>query len=337
MRRLLAIASILLVSFAALPRANADPVEDFYKGKQIRAIVGLPAGNEYDTWVRLLARHWGNFIPGHPTFIVQNMPGAGQIVAANYVYNIAEKDGTVLTMTERSLPYQVLLGDPNLRFDPQKFNWIGSPEQTNRGCAAIDGAPVQKASDLFDKELLMGGDGAGTSVTNTPILLAKLLGMKFKLIDGYASGVDIVVAMERGELGGICQTISGLNATRPGWIASGKFKVLFTMEHDPVPGLNVPTIYEFTKTDDQRQVIGLYDSSLELGRPIIAPPGVPADRVTALRRSFDAMMADPAFQAEAKQLGFELTLRKGEVLQAFVDQLMATPKDVIERVRALSK
>ncbi|HWG05475.1 MAG TPA: tripartite tricarboxylate transporter substrate-binding protein [Beijerinckiaceae bacterium] len=337
MRGILAITSLFLAAFTQLPRAHADPVEDFYKGKQIRAIVGLPPGNDYDTWVRLLARHWGDFIPGHPTFIVQNMPGAGQIVAANYLYNIADKDGTVVTMTERSLPYQVLLGDPNLRFDPQKFNWIGSPEQTNRGCAAIEGAPVQKAVDLFTHELLMGGDGAGTSVTNTPILLAKLLGMKFKLIDGYPSGVDIVLAMEKGELGGICQTIAGLEATRPGWIKSGKFKVLFTMEHAPVPGLDVPTIYDFTKTDEQRQIIGLYDSSLELGRPIIAPPGVPADRVTALRRSFEAMMADPAFQADAKSQGYVLTLRKGEMLQSFVDQLMATPKSVIQKVKELTQ
>ena len=337
MRRISTIVSILLFLFAALPRAHADAVEDFYKGKQIRAIVGLPPGNDYDTWVRLLARRWGNFIPGHPTFIVQNMPGAGQIVAANYLYNIAEKDGTVLTMTERSLPYQALLGTPNLRFDPRKFNWIGSPEQTNRACAAIEGAPVQSAADLFKSELLMGGDGAGTSVTNTPILLAKLLGMKFKVIDGYASGSQILLAMEKGELGGICQTTAGLENARPGWIDSGKFKILFTMEHDPVPELHVPTIYQFTKTDEQRQIIGLYDSSLELGRPLIAPPDVPADRVAALRRSFDAMMADPAFQAEAKSMGYALTLRKGEVLQTFVDRLMATPKSVVEKVKELTQ
>ena len=337
MRKILTFALVLSASLAQLPRARADAVKDFYAGKQIRAIVGLPPGNDYDTWVRLLARHWGDFIPGHPTFIVQNMPGAGQIIAANYIYNQAPRDGTVITMTERSLPYQVLIGTPNLRFDPQKFNWIGSPEQTNRACAAIAGAPVQKAEDLFTHELLMGGDGAGTSVTNTPLLLSKLLGMKFKVIDGYASGTQIVLAMEKGELGGICQTTAGLENVRPGWIASGKFKILFTMEHDPVPELHVPTIYQFTKTDEQRQIIGLYDSSLELGRPLIAPPDVPADRVEALRRSFDAMMADPAFLADAHKLKFHITLRKGEALQSFVDQLMATPKSVVEKVKELTQ
>ncbi|HWG05476.1 MAG TPA: hypothetical protein VG271_10720 [Beijerinckiaceae bacterium] len=336
MRKILMLALALSVSFGWLPRARADAVEDFYKGKQIRAIVGNPAGGDYDNWVRLLTRHWGDFIPGHPSFLVQNMPGAGQIIATNWLYNVADHDGTVLGMTERSLPYQVLLGDSNLRFDPQKFNWLGSPEQTNRACAAIEGAPVQKASELFDHELLMGGAGAGTSVSNTPILLSKLLGMKFKLIEGYGSAENVVLAMEKGELGGVCQTTAGLESSRPGWIKSGKFKILFTMEHDPVPGLNAPTIYDFTKTDNQRQIISLYDSSLELGRPLIAPPGVPAERINALRRSFDAMTADPAFLADAKQMGYHITLRKGEVLQNFVDQLMATPKSVIDQVRQLA-
>src|ERR1700760_3031398 len=135
------------------------------------------------------------------------MPGAGQIIATNWLYNVADRDGTVLGMTERSLPYQVLLGDTNLRFDSRQFNWLGSPEQTNRACVAISGAPVQKTSDLFDHELLMGGAGAGTSVTNTPVLLSKLLGMKFKLIEGYGSAENVVLAMEKGELGGVCQTI----------------------------------------------------------------------------------------------------------------------------------
>jgi tripartite-type tricarboxylate transporter receptor subunit TctC len=337
MRRILVIVAILSASLASLPGANADPVEDFYKGRQIRAIVGNPTGGDYDNWVRLLTRHWGDFIPGHPSFIVQNMPGAGQIIATNFLYNIADRDGTVVGMTERSLPYQVLLGDPNLRFDPRKFNWIGSPEQTNRACAAIAGAPVQKASDLFEHELIVGGAGAGTSVTNTPVLLSKLLGMKFKLIEGYGSAENIALAMEKGELQGLCQTVAGLRSSRPGWIEAGRFKILFTMEHDPVPGLDAPTIYEFTKTDEQARIISLYDSSLELGRPLIAPPGVPPERVTALRRSFDAMMADPDFQADAKRMGYELTLRKGEVLQGFVDELMATPKDLIEKVQELIK
>ena len=328
----------LVVACSGAPRAGlADPVEDFYKGKQIRAIVGLDAGSDYDVWMRLATRHWGKFIPGHPTFVVSNMPGAGQIVATNYIANIAEKDGTVIGTTERNLPYQLLLGDPNIHFDPVKLNWIGSPENTNRVCAAIAGVPVQKASDLFDKELIVGGGGSGSSISNTPILLNKLLGMKFKLVEGYNTSQNIFLAMERGEAQGLCQTLAGLKSTRPGWIEQGKLKLLFSMERESIPELGIPTIYEFTKTDEQRNIIGLYDSNLELGRPLIAAPGVPAERITALRRAFDAMTADPEFIAEAEKLGFKVTLRRGEELQATVAKMMATPRDIIEKTIALTK
>ena len=334
-----AVAMMSLLAGLALAPAlvHADPIEDFYKGRQMKAIVGNPPGGDYDNWVRLLVRHWGRFIPGKPNFIVQNMPGAGQIIATNFIANSAEKDGSVVGMTERALPYLSLMGDPNVRFDPRKINWIGSPEQTNRGCFVIEGAPVQKAEDLFSKEALMGGAGAGTSVTNTPILLNKLLGMKFKLVEGYGSAENVVLAMEKGELHGLCQTVAGIRNSKPGWIESGKLKVLFTMEHDPVPGLNVPTIYQFAKTEEQKEIISLYDSSLELGRPIIAPPGVPPERVEALRRSFDAMLADPEFRADAAKLNFRLTLRKGEDLQEIARRLMATPKATVERVLSLTK
>ncbi|HWG05474.1 MAG TPA: tripartite tricarboxylate transporter substrate-binding protein [Beijerinckiaceae bacterium] len=337
MRRSLAIVTFLFAGFVCAHPTAADPAEDFYKGRQIRFIVGFPKGTDYDNWARLIARHWGSFLPGHPNLTVEDMPGAGEIAATNYLYNVASRDGTVVLMTERTLPYLSLTGAPNIRFDPTKFNWIGSPEQSNRVCVAIAGAKVQNAADLFEYELVVGGDGAGTSVTNTPILLSKLLGMKFNLIEGYSSAEHIVIAMRHGELQGICQTLAGLRSAWPGWIERGRLKVLFSLEHDPVPGLNAPTIYQFTDSAEQSQIIDLYDSSLELGRPIIAPPGVPADRVEALRRSFDAMMDDPAFKDDAENSRFMLTLRKGEVLQDFVDQLMATPKDLVTKAKAMTQ
>jgi tripartite-type tricarboxylate transporter receptor subunit TctC len=326
-----------MIWFQGFTPARADSVEDFYRGRQVRLIVGNPAGSLYDIWGRLMARHWGDFLPGRPNFVVQNMPGAGQIVAANYIYNIADKDGTVVALSERALPYRALIGDPNIRFDPRKFNWIGSTDSINRVCTSIAGTPVQKATDLFEHELLVGGDGAGSNISNTPNMLAKLLGMKFKVVEGYDSGEHIILAMEKGELQGICDTLTDLRSARPGWIEQGKFKILFSLERDPVPGLNAPTAYEFTKTEEQRQVLSLYNSSVEFGRPTIAPPGIPSERVTALRRSFDAMMSDPAFAADAHQLGFTLTLRKGEVLQSLAEKLMETPKDVIQRTIALTR
>jgi tripartite-type tricarboxylate transporter receptor subunit TctC len=317
--------------------ARADAIEDFYKGRQMRAIVGYPAGSDYDNWMRLLTRHWGRFIPGRPNIIVQNMPGAGQIIATNYLANSAEKDGSVVGMTDRAHPYLSLLGDANIRVDMRSFNWIGSPEQTNRGCFAIAGAPAQTAQELFSKEIIVGGAGAGSSVSNTPVLLNRLLGMKFKMIEGYSGSEAIMLATERGELHGLCQTVGGIRHTRPGWIEQGKLKVLFTLEHDPVPDLKAPTIYEFAKTDEQKAIISLYDSSLELGRPLVAPPGVPAERVEVLRRSFDVMMADAEFLSDAAKLHYEITPRKGERLQQIVADIMATPKPIIERSQELLK
>ncbi len=294
-------------------------VEDFYRGKQIRASGG--AGGDYDIWMRLITAI------GASSFSRRRLRRriyAGRRPDRRHQLHCqsgAEKDGTVVSTTERNLPYQLLLGDKNIRFDPQKLNWIGSPESTNRVCAALAGVPVRKASDLFEHELIVGGGGAGSAVSNTPILLNKLLGMKFKLVEGYNTSQNILLAMERGELQGLCQTLAGLKSTRPGWIEQGKLKILFTLEHDPVPGLGAPTIYDFTKTDEQREIIALYDSNLELGRPLIAPPGVPPERIMALRRAFDAMTADADFQADAAKQGYQVTLRRGEELQATVDKL----------------
>lgn len=332
-RAILASAAVVL----GIGAAAADPVADFYSGKQMHAIVGNPAGGDYDIWVRMLARHWGDHIPGHPTFVVENMPGAGQIIATNYMFNSAPRDGTYVAMTERALPYLQLLGDKNIRFDPAKFNWLGSPESTNRVCVAMQGGPVRRAEDLFDHELLVGGAGAGTSVTNTPTLLSKLLGMKFKVVEGYGSAENVVMAMERGELQGICQTIGGLESTRPGWLAQGKFQLLFSMERQPLSGFDVPTIYKFAKTQEQADALQLFDSSIELGRPVIATPGVPADRVAALRSSFAETVNDPAFRAEADKLHYKLTLTRGEDLQAMVQHLSETPKKTIDLLKSLTQ
>ncbi len=334
-RKILAATLTVLGALAPIS-LRADAIEDFYKGRQMKAIVGNPPGGDYDNWMRLLVRHWPRFIPGKPSFIVQNMPGAGQIIASNFIANIAERDGSVVGLTERALPYLWLLGDQNIRFDPRSLNWIGSPEQTNRGCFVTSNAPAVTAEQLFTKEILVGGAGAGTSVTNTPILLSKLLGLKFKLVEGYSSAEHVVLAMERGELHGICQTVAGIRSSKADWIEQGRLKVLFTLEHDPVPGLNAPTIYQFTKTQEQRDIISLYDSSLELGRPLIAPPGVPPERVEALRRSFDAMLVDREFLEDAKRARFEITPRKGEKLQQVVENIIATPRQIVERIKSLT-
>ena len=182
MEALTLLLSLTLAALAAPTRAQS--VEDFYKGRQIRFISGYGPGTDYDFWARLMSRHWGRFIPGNPSFNVEYMPGGGQVIAANYLYNVAEKQGATILMFERSLPWYALTGgDSNIKFDPAGFNWIGSGEQTNRVCAAMAGAPVQSARELFEKELIVGGAGAGSGFSQTPTLLSKLLGMKFKLVE----------------------------------------------------------------------------------------------------------------------------------------------------------
>ena len=310
---------------------------DFYRGRQIKVIVSTVAGGDYDNWMRLIARHWARHIPGEPTFLIQNMPGAGGIVAANSFYHTAPRDGATIAMIGRNLPFQALIKAEGIRFDPSKFIWIGSPELSGRICIAAETAAVKKAEDLLTTELIVGGAGAGTAVSTTPKLLASLLGMKFRVVEGYGSANGAQHAMEKGEVNGICQTVSALRAFRPGWLESGKLRVLFNMERAPLPEFGAPSILSFAKTPEQRQILTLYSSSVELGRPIIAPPDTPADRVEILRRSFASTLSDPAFLEEASRLKFDVSLVRGEELKTLIDELSATPPAVLKRVDELTR
>ena len=196
-------------------------------------------------------------------------------------------------------------------------------------------ARVQKAEDLFEHELIVGGTGAGSTVTETPNLLRGLLGMKFKVVEGYVKPQDAQFAIESGELDGLCTTAQSFRNFRPDWVRNGVVRVLFTLEKDPVPWLGAPTVYKFVKTTEQRQTLDFFSSSIEMGRPMLLPPEVPAERVTALRRAFDATVNDPQFRDEAKRMGFDITLRTGEELQALVQAAKDTPPEIIERVAKL--
>jgi tripartite-type tricarboxylate transporter receptor subunit TctC len=318
---------------AATGAADAQPANEFFQGKQIRFVLGAAPGQDYDVWARFLARHLPRHIPGHPTFVVQNMPGAGHMRAANWLYNIAPRDGTVWGSVSRNIPAVGLQHLSGVQFDPLKFNWIGSPELTNRGCIAkIDNPRVKSAADLFEHELVVGGTGAGSTVTETPKLLRGLLGMKFKVVEGYAKPQDGQFAMERGELEGMCATVQSLRNFRPQWFKDGTAHVLFTLEHEPVPWTKAPSIYQFVKTEEQRKVLEYFSSSIEYGRPLLLPPEVPADRVQLLRRAFDATVKDQAFLEEAHKLGMDVTPRTGEQLQALIRRASEAPPDIVERV-----
>lgn len=333
---IIAAGSLAAVAWAGLAGSvPAQSVADFYKDKTITFIIGSSPGGNYDTWARMMSRHWGRHIPGNPNFVAQNMPGGGHIKAANHLYNLAPKDGTVVGTISRNIPTRAVLNHPAVKYDPVNFNWIGSPELSNRVCIAMAGGKVKTAKDLFENELLVGGAGAGTAVSTTPNLLRGLLGMKFKLIEGYSGATDVVLAMERGEVQGICQTYGAFLQSRPDWVKTGKAHVLFNLESEPIAGTKIPSVFQFATTQEQKTILAFYSSNMEIGRPTLAPPGLPKERVEALRRSFDATMKDPKLVEEARKQGLEVRPLTGEVIQKRIAGLAATPSDLVTKTEKL--
>ena len=330
------LAALLFLAISALGAA-AQTVEEFYRGKTVRFIIHSTAGGDYDAWSRLVSRYMTKYLPGNPTFLPQNMPGAGGITAANALYSTLPKDGSVIGMIGRNLPFQALTNVANVRYDPRKFNWIGSPEYSNIVCVVSGDAPVKTAQEAFEKELLMGGAGAGTAVSTMPVFLNKLLGIKFRLVEGYAGSSAVWLAIERKEVHGVFLTLAAVQAARPGGIESGAVRILFNMEPDPAPGTNAPSIFQFTKNAEQRRLLKLMSISNELGRPILAPPEVPADRVAALRQAFDMAMKDPELIAEATRARLSIAVTSGEALTKLVNDLMSSPKELVEKMEELTR
>jgi tripartite-type tricarboxylate transporter receptor subunit TctC len=329
------IIGIAALVVAATTPAPADPVEDFYRGKQVRIVTGAVAGDGYDLWSRMLARHMGRHIPGRPSMIVQNMPGAGTVIAANHVFNVAPKDGTVIGSFSRSLPAQALLNRPNIKYDPRRFGWVGSPESINRVCAVGQKAKAQSIDDLFTHELVVGGIGPSQMPTYVPMMLNKMLGTKFRVVEGYGSTNGIILAIERGEVEGICMSSSTLLGPRVDLVEKGVLKILFNVEEKPMPvPPGVPTI--FTRfNDEQRQIVGLINAAIEFGRPFAAPPGVPLERLAALQAALKATVVDPEFVAEAKKLKFLITYTSPQDMQALAERMYATPKAIVDAAAAL--
>jgi tripartite-type tricarboxylate transporter receptor subunit TctC len=333
----MAAALVLAVGALALRApAAAQTADEFYKGRQIRLIVGTAAGQDYDSWARLLGRHLPRFLPGNPTFVVENMPGAGHILATNYLFNLAPRDGSAIGMVSRNMTEAAILKLPNVRFDPARFNWIGSPELNHRVLFVNAASGFERVSDLFERELIIGTPGGFQGVSAAPILLKNLLHMRLKIIQGYHSPGDVILAMARREVDGIVQSVGAPEGARRQWIESGQMRVMFNMEHERVAGLAAPTIFEFIKSEEERQVMTFFSSSMELGRPLMAPPGVPAERVAKLRSAFDAVAKDPAFLQEAAAMGFEVSPQTGAEIAARIAAVLATPRAIVEQTQRVS-
>jgi tripartite-type tricarboxylate transporter receptor subunit TctC len=327
-----------LIALASAVPAHAQSVEEFYRNRAVTILVGFTAGGGYDLYARLLGRHIGRHVPGNPTIVVQNMPGAGSLKATQFVYSVAPKDGTVLATVSRGMVTEPLLNDA--KFDATKLSWLGSITSETSVCATWHTSPVKTWPDMFAREFTLGGSATGADPDTFALILRNLLGARVKLVTGYPGGNDINLAMERGEVEGRCGwSWTSIKSQKTDWLRDRKISLLaqFGMEkHADLP--DVPLVLERATNDEQRQVLRLLIAGQFVGRPFFAPPELPDDRKGALRQAFDATMKDPQFLAEAGRLDMEISPIAAAVVDEFLADLYRSPKEIVRKAAsAISK
>jgi len=316
----------------ALPAHAADPVADFYAGKTVRVLVGFSAGGGYDLYARTLARHMARHIPGQPTLLAQNVPGAGSLKAVNYLYNAAPKDGTVIATFARGIVFEPLLGrTEGTQFNATALNWIGSISNEVSVCALMSASGIRTWDDMRTKPYKIGASGVGADSDIFPVVLRNLFRLPMKIVTGYQGGSEMVLAMERREIDGRCgwSWTSLLSRNRAMY---EKKEIAVTLQialarHEDLP--DVPLIMDLVNDPRQAEALKLIVARQNIARPFAAPPGVPKARIEALRRAFDTTMRDPEFLAEAKQLDLEVRPAAGAEVQALMSELHAAPADVV--------
>lgn len=334
MQRTLVVTAVLCFAFTVPAYAQQD-VASFYKGKQIRLLVGSAPGGGYDVGARVVARHLGKHIPGHPTIIVQNMPGAASLTMADSLYNAQPRDGSVIAAAINGMPTAPLFEPTGARFDPTKFNWIGSTDNEVQVTYVWHTAPVQSYAELLKKPLIVGATQRGTSQADFPLIANAVLGTKFKVITGYKSTSTIHKAMESGEVqGNGASAYASLKELEPKWITQKKVTILLQWGFHKLAVLhNVPSVLDLAKNKADKAALRLVIARLQYSRPFLAPPGVPADRVAALRHAFDLTMKDPAFLADAARSRMEVSPVTGKKVAQLINEVLATPSDIVARAR----
>ncbi len=316
---------------------HADDVADFYKGKVVEFYIGYSAGGGYDTYARLIAKHLGKHIPGNPTVVPKNMPGGGSLKLTNWLYNVAPKDGTAIGSIGRGTGFDPLLGSKGAKFDATKFLWLGSANNEVSVCVAWHTSAINKFDDLYTKQLVVGGTGAAADTDQFPKILNGTLGTKFKIVTGYPGGNDVNLAMERGEVMGRCGwSWSSVVATRKDWLDSKKITVLVQLslhKHADLP--NTPVVIDLAKTDEQKKIFKLIFARQVMGRPYLAPPGIPKERAAALRKAFADTLKDKEFRADADQAKLEIQPVSGEEVEALVKEIYQAPKSVAEKAATI--
>jgi tripartite-type tricarboxylate transporter receptor subunit TctC len=329
----IALALGLVASLSSL--AMAQPATDHYRGKQVRMIVGHPVGNDYDLGGRFLAKYLTKHIPGNPLIVASNMPAASSVAAANFLYTQAPRDGSVFGSFSRNIPSQALMRQANLDVDPRRYNWLGGTALPARVCVAWHTSKVRSPADLLKTELIVGGGGSGTSLSILPTVFNHVLGTKFRIVEGYKGTNDAVIAMERGEVEGVCATYGQFRVHEQA-LKQGKMRIILRAEESPIPGVpEVQSIYDLAKTEEQRQLMRFVFSSVEFGRPYVLPPDAPPELVALMRKAFADAVKDPELIAEAERLKLDMTYRPPGDLMKLVDNLYRTPQSIIDTVKKL--
>ena len=329
----LAPARIAVTAAGLLAAQHALGQSDF-SGKTIRLYIGTGPGGGYDTYGRLVARHIGRHIPGNPAVLPQNMPGASSLTLTNFLFNSAPRDGTAVGIINQAMPTEQYLDVDNVNYDAQKFNWIGRVTSAVEMAIVWHTVPVESIEDVRRRETIMGGTGPTSGTVFEPYLLDNLAGMKFKVITGFNGTSEIALAMERGEVEGSATPLESLTSYRADWVRDHKIKILvqYTALRDPeMP--DIPTMVELGRNDEARQILGYYASAAEVGRSIVAPPGMAPQAVTTLRRAFDQMLLDPMFLDEVRRTGIQLKPMSGDRLQDIIVQVAGFPRALIQKAR----
>ena len=334
-RRLLAALALLCANASAHAQSDAS-IESFYKGNQIRLISEAGPSSGYTAWARLIAQYLPRHLPGKPGVVVQSMIGAGGLVASNYMYTVASRDGREIAALSREGPSLSVIGAPGVRYDSLKFNWLGSPTSETNICFVNNDAPAHSLKDLRSREIVLGTDGAGSGMHIYPTALNALVKTRFKVIDGYAETGGVLLAIDRGEIHGACLSSATVFQSRGDAVRSGRLRVILQGGAAPDPKFpDVPFVLDLATSDDERQALRFLYSSEGFGRPYTAPPGVPPERVAALRKAFSDTFADADFVADATRQGFEVRPISGAEMTALIEAMAQTPKPIIERVAAL--
>ena len=333
--RNVALALGMTAAFVVPMAARADSVADFYKGKTVNVLIGVGVGGEYDLHARAVARYLGKHIPGNPSVVPQNMTGAGGLKMANYLYEVAPRDGTYIGMLANSFPAMQAAGIKGVQFDANKFNWIGSISPTVETMAVWKGNGIKSIEDVKKKEVVAGASGRGAITYIFPAMLNEFVGTKFKIVTGYPGGNGINLAMERGEVAARNNTWSSWKVTKSDWLRDKDITVIVQAGPKAKDLPNVPSIEDLVKDPDDKKIVELLVSGTRLGRPLAAAPGVPPERVKALRDAFDAVMKDPDFLKETAAANIEVDPVRGEDMQKVVASVLATPKNLAERAKKL--